>query len=149
MALEDAESCFEKSEIDEDDNNAEEDGKAKKKKRKKKKKKKKAAEYQGADEPPPLTAADFVELLTSNTEMSPVGRMLFLTTNTIDMLPKALGKLVDEQGCVCKFQNASPAVRRQLWNKFYEQRGVGGAGGSPRASLPCHAPKRHWCSLSR
>ena len=125
VALEDAESCFEKSELDDDSNDGAEEGR-----KAKKKKKKKATQYQGKEEAPPLTAADFVELLTSNTERSPVGRMLFLTTNTIDMLPKALGKLVDEQGCVCKFQNASPAVRRQLWNKFYEQQGgVVPAGG--------------------
>ena len=55
--------------------------------------------------------------------------MLFLTTNTIDMLPKALGKLVDEQVRL-QAQNASPAVRRQLWNKFHEQQdGVVPAGG--------------------
>lgn len=51
---------------------------------------------------PPLSlnftpSQDFVELLTSETEMAPFGRMIFLTTNTTSMLPASLSKIVDEQ----------------------------------------------------
>ena len=59
-ALEDAESCFEKSELDDDSNDGAEEG------RKEEEKEKKATQYQGRRKFP--VDSRLVELLTSNTE---------------------------------------------------------------------------------
>ena len=67
----------------------------------------------------PVTAKEFVELLTAEDEKAPNGRILIFTTNTIEMLEPALKRLIREQGREIEFPSTSEAVRQRMWLNFY------------------------------
>jgi len=67
----------------------------------------------------PVTAKEFVQLLTAEDEKPPNGRIIIFTTNTIDMLEPALKVLIRESGREVEFPNATEPVRRRMWLNFY------------------------------
>ncbi len=99
VAVEDAESCFVA---------------------KKKKKKKKGEEEEEESTHKPVTAKEFVELLTDDSEASPEGRILILTTNTVDMLDPALRSFLTDDGKFVEFPSASESVMRRVWLNFFQ-----------------------------
>ena len=103
VAVEDAESCF-----------------VAKKKKGKKNKAGAAEDDEGSGERhKPITAKEFVELLTDDTEANPEGRILILTTNTVDLLDPALRAFLTDDGKFVEFPCASPDVMRRVWLNFY------------------------------
>ena len=67
-----------------------------------------------------ISVKEFVELINGSQSPRPAGRLICLTTNTLDALPAEVLRLVNSQGNMFEFPNAGEETMKGYWNNFFQ-----------------------------
>jgi hypothetical protein len=77
-------------------------------------------EQEDEDEEEKLSVKEFIELINGSQSPRPAGRLICLTTNTLDALPAEVLQLVNSQGNLFEFPNAGEATMKGYWKNFFQ-----------------------------
>ena len=67
-----------------------------------------------------ISVKEFVEMINGSQSPRPAGRLICLTTNTLDALPAEVLRLVNSQGNMFEFPNAGKATMKGYWKNFFQ-----------------------------
>ena len=72
------------------------------------------------DQEDKISVKEFIELINGSQSPRPAGRLICLTTNTLEALPAEVLQLVNSQGNLFEFPNAGKATMKGYWKNFYQ-----------------------------
>jgi SpoVK/Ycf46/Vps4 family AAA+-type ATPase len=72
------------------------------------------------DESEKISVKEFIELINGSQSPRPAGRLICLTTNTLDAIPAEVLRLVNSQGNLFEFPNAGKETMKQYWKNYFQ-----------------------------